>query len=173
MKSKSLLYMVYEAVWKGGRWVRHGTPVRQGVTGIPDDLVQLPPKQTEQSPDGGKPRGRPQSKQPLTRIRQVRLGEELFAAVREVVKANKHYRSVSHFIREALSEYRQGRALVGDPKSDHRKLTTLRFDETLSDFWDSLPKDERLALLEEMLLFKLGGGDTQATAVADLEAAAS
>ena len=113
-----------------------------------------PPKQ-QQKPDGENI-----SRGELDYSRQIRMDSKLFHAIQEHIDANNGvsgYASVASLIREALSKYQKGLAIVPrrSRHSSPRKITTVRLNEELKDFWDSLPKSKRLDALELLLKAQL------------------
>lgn len=92
--------------------------------------------------------------------RQIRMDSKLFHAIQEHIDTNNgasRYASVASLIREALSRYQKGLVVVPrrSRQSPRRKVTTVRLNEELKDFWDSLPKSKRLDALELLLKTQL------------------
>ncbi len=150
MENKNLLYMVYQTAQRRGKWVRVGTPVRRGVVEVLDGSPWLP---VTKPLDDDQARKKQEPGPPLTRSRQVRLGKDVFAAI----KANDKHPNVSSFVRSVLSDYLRGSVVVGTEQSPARRPVTIRMDEELAAFWDSLPKGTRLDMLGAMFRAELGG----------------
>ena len=113
-----------------------------------------PPKQQPKPHEGDISRGE------LDYSRQIRMDSKLFHVIQELIDANNgtsRYASVASLVREALSKYQKGLAVVPrrSRQSPARKITTIRLNEKLKDFWDSLPKSRRLDALELLLKTEL------------------
>lgn len=133
-----LLYDLYRSVRREG----------QGVSKEPHYKQQRRPPQEEIS------RGE------LDYSRQIRMDSEIFHAIQKQIDADSEasvHASVAGFIREALFRYKKGLSLVPrrSRRSAPRKMTTVRLNEELKDFWDSLPKSKRLDALELLLKTRL------------------
>ena len=92
--------------------------------------------------------------------RQLRIDSKLFHAIQEQINTNNaasRYTSVASLIRETLSRYQKSLAIAPrrSRQSSARKITTVRLNEELKDFWDSLPKSKRLDALELLLKAQL------------------
>lgn len=134
---RKLLYGLYRSI----RWKSQEDP-------------REPPKQQQ------KPHGEDIRRGELDYSRQIRMDSKLFREIQEQIDGNggtSRYASVASWIREMLSRYQKDLAVVPrrSRRSTPRKITTVRLNEKLKDFWDSLPKSKRLDALELLLKTQL------------------
>jgi hypothetical protein len=96
-------------------------------------------------------------------LRQVRVDVLLFETIKNAVGSallgeNYSYLSAADFIREALREHSNGGKLKRNVEKGNRKAMSLRLNEELKNFWDSLPARERQNILERAIRTKLASG---------------
>lgn len=92
--------------------------------------------------------------------RQIRINIHLFETIQNAVHSaisggNYRYGSAADFIREAIKDYAENKQLLVGVKEGVRKLMSLRLDEDLKRFWDSLPDRQRPNILERAIRTKL------------------
>ena len=96
-------------------------------------------------------------------LRQVRINTHLFETIKNAVASaisgeNYSYLSAADFIRDALREHLSGGRLKRNVEKGPRKAMSLRLNEELKNFWDSLPARERQNILERAIRTKLASG---------------
>jgi len=96
----------------------------------------------------------------FTYVTQVRIDELLFQSIRNAVDSaifggNYSVESASHFIREALREHAQGKPLGVAHENGAKKSLSIRIDDNLKKFWETLPKRHRNNILERAIRTKL------------------
>ena len=92
--------------------------------------------------------------------RQIRINIHLFDTLQNAVNSaisggNYRYGSAADFIREALKDYAETKQLLLNVEKGVRKLMSLRLDEDLKNFWDSLPNRQKPNILERAIRTKL------------------
>jgi hypothetical protein len=93
-------------------------------------------------------------------ITQIRIDLHLFDSIHNAVESaifggNYTIESASHFIREALREHAAGAPLKVAHENGTKKSLSIRIDQSLKDFWDTLPKRHRNHILERAIRTKL------------------
>jgi len=91
---------------------------------------------------------------------QIRINANLFDSVKNAVESaiwggNYEFESASHFLREALREHATGKPLIVAHQGGPRKQLSLKLDDSLKGFWDTLPKRHRQNILERAVRTKL------------------
>lgn len=98
---------------------------------------------------------------PLTHRISIRIDTALHQAICEAVQSAQlgerfHYANVSDFIREALTDYKEGMKLtVPSQRGQQTKITSVCFTAPLLDFWRSLPRTQHFKILDRVLRTKL------------------
>lgn len=93
-------------------------------------------------------------------IIQIRIDSFLFDSIHNAVESaiyggNYSIESASHFIREALREHVAGAPLKVGHENGSKKSLSIRLDQNLKSFWDTLPKRHRNNILERAIRTKL------------------
>jgi hypothetical protein len=96
----------------------------------------------------------------FTYITQIRIDAQLFESLNNAVESaifggNYSIQSASHFVREALKEHASGTPLKVAHQNGSKKSLSLRLNEQLKNFWDTLPKGHRNNILERAIRTKL------------------
>lgn len=96
--------------------------------------------------------------------RQIRINIHLFDTLQNAVNSaisggNYRYGSAADFMREALKDYAETKQLLLNVEKGVRKLMSLRLDEDLKNFWDSLPSRQKPNILERAIRTKLLNAD--------------
>lgn len=96
--------------------------------------------------------------------RQIRINIHLFDTLQNAVNSaisggNYRYGSAADFMREALKDYAETKQLLLNVEKGVRKLMSLRLDENLKNFWDSLPNRQKPNILERAIRTKLLNAD--------------
>lgn len=96
----------------------------------------------------------------FTHVTQIRIDSNLFASINNAVESaifggNYDIESASHFVREALREHASGKPLQVAHGNGAKKSLSIRLDEALKNFWDTLPKRHRNNILERAIRTKL------------------
>ena len=96
--------------------------------------------------------------------RQIRINTHLFDTLQNAINSaisggNYRYGSAAEFMREALKDYAETKQLLLNVEKGIRKLMSLRLDEDLKNFWDSLPNGQRSNILERAIRTKLLNAD--------------
>jgi hypothetical protein len=93
-------------------------------------------------------------------VAQIRINSHLFDSIHNAVESaifggNYSIESASHFIREALKDHISGVPLKVAHENGSKKSLSIRMDEKLKRFWDTLPKRHRNNILERAIRTKL------------------
>lgn len=102
----------------------------------------------------------PESSNNFSHVTQIRIDTHLFDSIHNAVESaifggDYSIESASHFIREALREHAKGAPLKVAHENGAKKSLSIRIDETLKTFWDTLPKRHRNNILERAIRTKL------------------
>lgn len=96
----------------------------------------------------------------FSHVTQIRIDLHLFDSIHNAVESaifggNYSIESASHFIREALREHAAGAPLKVAHENGTKKSLSIRLDQSLKGFWDTLPKRHRNNILERAIRTKL------------------
>jgi hypothetical protein len=96
----------------------------------------------------------------FTHVTQIRIDAHLFASIHNAVESaifggDYSIESASHFIREALKDHAAGAPLKVAHENGVKKSLSIRIDEKLKCFWNTLPKRHRNNILERAIRTKL------------------
>jgi len=91
---------------------------------------------------------------------QIRIHKHLFESIKNSVESaifggNYEIESASHFLREALRDHLNGKQLKVAHENGSKKAISLKLDNDLKAFWDTLPKRHRQNILERAVRTKL------------------
>lgn len=117
---------------------------------ITTDVIPTPPLYTSESHHS------------FTYVTQIRIDIKLFDSIHNAVESaifggNYAIESASHFIREALKDHVSGMPLKVAHSNGIKKSLSIRMNEPLKRFWDTLPKRHRNNILERAVRTKLLG----------------
>jgi hypothetical protein len=98
--------------------------------------------------------------QQFSAVAQIRIDAQLFESLNNAVESaifggNYAIESASHFIRESLREHIAGKELKVAHQNGIKKPLSLRLDNQLYEFWQTLPKRHRNNILERAIRTKL------------------
>jgi hypothetical protein len=101
-----------------------------------------------------------ENKESFSEITQIRIDVHLFDSLTNAIESaifggNYSIGSASHFVREALRDHANGAPLKAPHQKGTKKSLSLRLDQTLKSFWDTLPKRHRNNILERAVRSKL------------------
>lgn len=96
----------------------------------------------------------------FSHVTQIRIDLHLFDSIHNAVESaifggDYSIESASHFIREALREHAAGAPLKVAHENGTKKSLSIRIDQSLKGFWDTLPKRHRNHILERAIRTKL------------------
>jgi hypothetical protein len=96
----------------------------------------------------------------FTHVTQIRIDAHLFDSIHNAVESaifggDYSIESASHFIREALKDHATGTPLKMAHENGVKKSLSIRINEDLKRFWDTLPKRHRNNILERAIRTKL------------------
>lgn len=102
----------------------------------------------------------PENTNSFAHVTQIRIDAHLFDSIHNAVESaifggNYSIESASHFIRESLKDHADGVPLKVAHKNGIKKSLSIRIDEKLKRFWDTLPKRHRNNILERAIRTKL------------------
>ncbi|MGH7249406.1 MAG: hypothetical protein ACREGC_00345, partial [Minisyncoccia bacterium] len=96
----------------------------------------------------------------FSHVTQIRINANLFDSIHNAVESaifggDYSIESASHFIREALREHANGATLKVAHENGIKKSLSIRIDQGLKGFWETLPKRHRNNILERAIRTKL------------------
>lgn len=130
----------------------------QPITTQPDAMLPVETLSVSTSPST--PKYSSEQKEKFACVAQVRIDAQLFDSLNNAVESaifggNYSVESASHFVRESLREHVAGKELKVAHQNGAKKPLSLRLDNDLNDFWQTLPKRHRNNILERAIRTKL------------------